>query len=150
GKIAVLQGSVNSEIWIAPHGDAKQARCVLHGVAPRYEGVDGLAWTPDGRLLYSAYVGDSQVIWSMDSDGSDLKQLTPNKTRTSDTYICVSADGRHLVFQSNRSGTFEIWRMNLDGSDLKQLTSGGNNTQPSLSPDAQWVVYSSMRDGKAT
>jgi Tol biopolymer transport system component len=149
GRIAVLQGSVNSEIWIAPHGDAAQARRVLQGVAPRYEGVDGLAWTPDGRLLYTAYVGDSQVIWSMDSDGSDLKQLTPNRSRASDSDISVSTDGRFLVFQSNRSGTFEIWRMNLDGSDLKQLTSGGNNTQPSLSPDTQWVVYTSVRNGKA-
>jgi Tol biopolymer transport system component/DNA-binding winged helix-turn-helix (wHTH) protein len=150
GKIAVLQGSVNSEIWIAPHGDATQARRVFQGVAPRYEGVDGLAWMPDGGLLYTAYVGESQVVWSMDSDGSNLKQLTPNRTGASDSDISVSPDGRQLVFQSNRSGTFEIWRMNSDGSDLKQLTSGGNNTQPSLTPDAQWVVYTSVRDGKVT
>ena len=150
GKLAVVQGSVNSEIWIAPHGDATQARRVLQGVTPRYEGVDGLAWTPDGRLLYTAYVGDSQVIWSMDSDGTDLKQLTPNIATASDSDICVSADGRHVVFQSNRSSSLEIWRMNSDGSDLKQLTKGGNNSQPSLSPDGQWVVYTAAkRNAKA-
>ena len=50
GKLAVLQGHINSDIWIAPHGDVKQALRVLQGVAPRYEGIDGLAWTPDGRI----------------------------------------------------------------------------------------------------
>jgi Tol biopolymer transport system component len=148
GKLAIVQGSVNSEIWIAPHGDARQARRVLQGVAPRYEGVDGLAWTPDGRLLYTAYVGDSQVIWSMNSDGSDLNQLTPSRTNASDSEISVTAGGRHVVFQSNRSGSLEIWRINSDGSDLKQLTTGGNNSQPTLSRDGQWIVYTASRDGK--
>jgi Tol biopolymer transport system component len=150
GKLAVLQGHINSDIWIAPHGDAKQALRVLQGVAPRYEGIDGLAWTPDGRLLYTAYVGDSGVIWSINSDGSDLKQLTPSRSNSSDGNICVTGDGHYVVFQSNRSGSIEIWRVNSDGSNLKQLTSSGNNSVPSLSPDGQWVVYTAARDGKAT
>jgi len=150
GKLAVLQGHINSEIWIAPHGDARQAVRVLQGVAPRYEGIDGLAWTPDGRLLYTAYVGDSRVIWSINTDGSDLKQLTPGRSNSSDGNICVTGDGNYVVFQSNRSGSIEIWRVNSDGSNLKQLTSGGNNSLPSLSPDGQWVAYTASRDGKAT
>jgi DNA-binding winged helix-turn-helix (wHTH) protein/Tol biopolymer transport system component len=150
GKVAVLQGHINSDIWIAPHGDVKQALRVLQGVAPRYEGIDGLAWTPDGRLLYTVYVGDSEVIWSINSDGTDLKQLTPSRSNTSDSNMCATADGRYVVFQSNRSREIEVWRVNADGSDLKQLTSGGTNSHPALSPDGKWVVYSASRDGKAT
>src|SRR6185369_10822069 len=67
GKLAVLQGHYSPEIWIAPNGDKKKARRILQGVAPRYEGVDGLAWTPDGGLLYTAYIGDSLVIWSINT-----------------------------------------------------------------------------------
>jgi Tol biopolymer transport system component/DNA-binding winged helix-turn-helix (wHTH) protein len=150
GKLAVLQGHVNSEIWIAPHGDVKQAHRVLQGVAPRYEGIDGLAWTSDGRLLYTAYVGDSEAIWSINNDGTDLKQLTPTKSNSSDNNMCATADGRYVVFQSNRSRSIEIWRVNADGSDMKQLTSGGNNSHPTLSPDGKSVIYTATRDGKVT
>jgi TolB protein len=107
-----------------------------------------LAWTPDGRLLYSGYVGNSQVIWSMNTDGSDLRQLTSNKSHESDSRVCVTADGRYAVFQSNRSGSVEIWRMNSHGSNLKQLTTGGRNTEPCLSPDGRWVIYTATRDGQ--
>jgi Tol biopolymer transport system component len=150
GELAVIQGHVNSEIWIAPHGDAKEARRVLQGVAPRYEGIDGLAWTPDGRLLYTAYVGDSEVIWSINSNGTDLKQLTPGRSNASDSNMCATVDGRYVVFQSNRSRGIEVWRVNADGSDLKQMTSGGNNSHPTLSSDGKWIVYTASRDGRAS
>jgi TolB protein len=149
GKLAVLQGHYNAEIWIAPRGDAMQARRVLRGVAPRYEGIDGLAWTPNGRLLYTAYVGGSEVIWSINGDGSDLRQLTPNRENVSDSNLSVTADNRYVVFQSNRSGEMEVWRVNTDGSDLRQLTTSANNSQPSLLPDGQWIIYLSGRDGKS-
>lgn len=86
----------------------------------------------------------------MNSDGGDLRQLTANGAATVDNQMCVTADGRYVVFQSNRSGGLEIWRANTDGSGLKQLTTGGSNSLPSLSPDRQWVVYTSARDGKST
>ena len=131
--------------------DVRQAHRVLQGVMLRDEGRHGLAWTPDGRLLYVAYVGESQTIWAMNSDGSNPQQLTSSVSDSSvDNQVSVTADGRYMVFHSNRSGSSEIWRANTDGSDLKQLTAGGGNSQPSLSPDGQWIVYASARDGKPT
>ena len=150
GKVAVVQGVINAEVWVAPNADVRQAHRVLNGVAPRYEGIDGLAWTPDGRLLYTAYVADSNTIWSMNGDGTNLRQLTPSKANVFDREISVTADGRYVVFQSNRSGGSEIWRANLDGSDLKQLTTGGGNSLPAVSPDSRWIVYLSSRGGKTT
>ncbi len=150
GRLIAMHGHIASEIWIAPDGEARHARRVLQGVVPRYEGVDGLTWTPDQRLLYTVYVGNSLVIWSMDRDGSNLRQLTKGKPNTSDSYVSATVDGRFLTFQSNLSGELEIWRANVDGGDLRQLTHGGNNLQPSLSPDGHWVIYTSVRDGKST
>ncbi len=150
GTLAVLQAHNTSEIWVAPHGEVKLAQRALQGVEPRYEGIDGLAWTPDGRLLYSAYVGDGQAIWEMNGDGTDLRQLTVNSGDVVDREMSVTADGRYLVFQSNRSGSCHIWRANTDGSNLEQLTSGGNNFRPCLSPDGNWIIYISEQDGKST
>jgi TolB protein len=42
-------------------------------------------------------------------------------------------DGRHLVFQSNRSGRNQIWMMLADGTGLRQLTFEGVNTAPQWS-----------------
>ena len=150
GKLAVIQGHINSDLSIAPNGDPKEARRVLQGAPPRYEGVDGLAWMPNGNLLYTANVGDSQVIWSINNDGTNVRQLTPSKPNAVDGNISATSDGRYVVFQSNRSGKMEIWRANADGSNLTQLTNSGNNTEPSLTPDGKLVVYSSQRSGVPT
>jgi Tol biopolymer transport system component len=150
GRLAVLQGHLTSEIRIAPDGDVARSRLVLKGVEPSYEGVDGLAWKADGRLLYSSYIGDGQGIWEIANDGSKLRQLTtPNGLDSVDREISTTRDGRYIVFQSNRSAGFQIWRANADGSDLRQLTSGGDNTHPTLSPDGQWIVYVSDTDRKS-
>lgn len=88
------------------------------------------------------------AIWTMGADGSYQKQLTSAGHR--DLHLSTTADGRYMIFCSNRSGTFEIWRAHPDGSDLKQLTSNGNNSEPNVSPDGRWVVYMSARDGVRT
>jgi Tol biopolymer transport system component/DNA-binding winged helix-turn-helix (wHTH) protein len=151
GRLAFCQGQINASIWVAPADNLRSPRLVLQGVSPKYEGVDGLSWTPDGqRLIYSAYVGESLVIWSADMLGGDLRQVTPTKPNASDHYLSASADGNLIVFQSNRSGSMEIWQVGIDGSGLRQLTTGGNNTQPDVSPDGHWIIYVSEREGRRT
>jgi Tol biopolymer transport system component/DNA-binding winged helix-turn-helix (wHTH) protein len=150
GTVAVLRGHLTSEIRIAPGGDVGRSRLVYSGVEPGYEGVDGLAWTPDGRLLFSAYVGESQAIWQINLDGKQARQLTSNSGDVVDRHMNVTHDGRYIVFYSNRSGRFQIWRANSDGTDLRALTSGGNNSWPSISPDGQWVIYNCNRANIST
>ena len=150
GTVAVLRGHLTSEIRIAADGDVSKSRLVYPGVEPGYEGVDGLAWGPQGRLLFSAYVGDNQAIWQVNHDGKEARQLTNNSGNAVDRNINLTRDGRYMVFQSNRSGNFQIWRANSDGSDLKPLTNRGNNSWPSLSPDGQWVFYNCDRPGLST
>jgi eukaryotic-like serine/threonine-protein kinase len=75
------------------------------------------------------------------SDGSNPKQLTSN---AGGNFIPrVSPDGHHIVFHSDRAGSFQIWRMESDGNNPKQLTDSPLvNFGPDCSPDGKWVVYS--------
>ena len=43
-------------------------------------------------------------------------------------------DGRHMVFESTRTGTRQIWSMLADGSAVRPLTSAGQNESPNWSP----------------
>jgi Tol biopolymer transport system component/DNA-binding winged helix-turn-helix (wHTH) protein len=147
GALAVLTAQTESEVWLAPNRNGEHPRLGFYGTPKLYEAVDGLAWTPDGHLLFSGYVGDAQDIWESAPDGSNRRQLTSNSGDTVDRQMTVSADNRYIVFESNRSGSFEIWRSNRDGSNLKQLTSGGGNSFPDVSPDSKWIVFTSDRGG---
>ena len=35
----------------------------------------GLAWTPDGQIVYSSNAGGQRNIWMMEAEGSHLRQI---------------------------------------------------------------------------
>ena len=141
--LLTLQAQGYTNIWVAPADELSRAKQITFGT--RNIGSYGLDWTPDSRIVHTAYTGQSQTIWTTDADGGTQKQLLP--TGHTDNSLSVTTDGRHLVFQSNRSGGFEVWRAEADGREMRQLTTGGNNSQPHVSPDGKWVVYKSDREG---
>lgn len=145
GSVLAIQERGESNIWVAPAAGLAQARQVTFGSIGGVYGWNGLDWTPDGKILFTGAKDQGRVIYAMDADGSNLKQLT--SAGFFDQRLSVTTDGRFIVFQSDRSGEPEIWRANSDGSDLQQLTTGGGNTTPYPTPDGKWVVYTSFHDG---
>jgi DNA-binding winged helix-turn-helix (wHTH) protein/Tol biopolymer transport system component len=149
-RAAVLQARTDPEIWVAPDGDMQRSRRIFEGTRFRSEGLAGLAFARDGKLLFTAKTSEGRTIWEMDADGSNQRQLTPSHKDFDDSQISVTANNRFFVFESNRSGRSEVWRANRDGSDLRPLTRDGGNLQPAISPDGLWVVYISLRESKYT
>ena len=95
-------------------------------------------WSPNGQFLTFAWVrkygpGDPGAldVYMMDIASKQWVQLTHDGGRND--FPSWSPDGRHIVFQSNRSGTLQIWSMLADGSKVQQLTFTGHNTQPNWS-----------------
>jgi eukaryotic-like serine/threonine-protein kinase len=144
-SLLVIQREVETNIWLAPANNLKQARQITFSSSGRADGWYGMNFAPDGRIVYTAWIDQSLTIWTMDALGANPKQLTSIGFR--DEKPMVSADGRFIVFQSNRSGATEIWRMETDGGNLRQLTNGGGNSNPSVTPDGKWVVYRKAKNG---
>jgi Tol biopolymer transport system component len=143
--LLALQVQQFSNVWVAPAKELSQAKQITFGSIGRSDGIPGLDWTPDGRLVYGALLGNSRTVWIMNADGSDQQQLTP--VGHSDQFVNATLDGRYIVFHSDRSGVNEIWRIDMDGSNPLPLTRSGPNSQPAVTPDGRWVVFRSDRDG---
>jgi TolB protein len=95
-------------------------------------------WSPNGQFLAFAWQrkygpGDPGAydIYLMDVASKQWVQLTHDGGRNDSP--SWSPDNRHIVFQSNRSGSPEIWSMLADGTKVQQLTFSGRNTQPNWS-----------------
>jgi TolB protein len=95
-------------------------------------------WSPNGQFLTFAWVrkygpGDPGALdlYLMDIASKQWVQLTHDGGKND--FPSWSPDGRHIVFQSNRSGGLQIWSMLADGTKLQQLTFTGRNTQPNWS-----------------
>jgi Tol biopolymer transport system component len=92
--------------------------------------------------------GDANVdIYSMDADGSNLRNLSSNPAGDHDPRY--SRDGSRIVFVSNRDGNWEIYVMNADGSGQTRLTYDPTEDElPAWTADGR-IVFVSHRDGNA-
>jgi serine/threonine protein kinase len=113
-----------------------------------YDGLGGVTWTPDNRIVFVSMESGNPDIWIMNADGTNRRQLTFEKA--SDEYPTVSGDGQTIVFVSSRTRTPHIWRMNFDGGDLKQLTYKGGESFPKITPDGKFVIFSAQTDRRRT
>lgn len=91
------------------------------------------AWSPNGQLLAFSWRRPSgnYDLYVMDVASRRLIELTRDQARNERP--SWAPDGRHIVFESTRSGSRQIWTMLADGSQPHQLTLQGHNESPNWS-----------------
>jgi TolB protein len=98
------------------------------------------------RLLF-ARVGPTKIgLFLANADGSHERALLPADSL--DYNPSFSADGKWIVFTSERGGSADIYRVHVDGSGLERLTDDpAYDDQASLSPDGSTLAFVSSREG---
>jgi Tol biopolymer transport system component len=109
------------------------------------------AVSPDGR--YVVFESDrpkgskAPHLWRMDSDGSNLIQLTAGADGSAHVSPDVSPDGHWVVYTSwaASEGVASLWKVSIDGGPPIRLTDYPAN-EPSYSPDGQWITCYALDD----
>jgi serine/threonine-protein kinase len=112
-------------------------------------------WTSDGRqLVYGANRDGVMGFYRKAADGTGEEEHLV----TVESVVWLNAtswtqDGKAFVFDMRRGGgSFGIGVVSLDGTpSLKTLidADGVDESSPALSPDGQWIAYSSNESGPA-
>jgi Tol biopolymer transport system component len=134
-----VRNETRTRVWAIQDNDLERAHEITAG-AGTDDGVMGLAWTPDKRLVYASSATGNTDIWIMNIDGSNRVQLT-NSTAADESPL-VSSDGKTVVFVSERDGPRTLYRMHIDGSGQAKLGAAVVAYRPVISFDGAWVYYS--------
>ena len=135
------------------------------GITPltRTTGYDAEATiAPDGLITFTSVRDGDMEIYTMKSDGSDVKRLTNRAGPDGGPFF--SHDGTKIVFRGRslqagqelddyrtllkdglwRPTELELFVMDRDGANLRQLTTlGGANFAPSWHPDGKRIIFAS-------
>lgn len=105
-----------------------------------YDGIGGVLWAADNRILYVSTESRNRDIWAINAAVGKPQQITFETA--ADDFPSASSDGKYIVFVSSRTGVPHIWRTNANGSEARQLTDKGGEELPSVTPDGKFVIYS--------
>lgn len=142
--LIAVQSKRRANIQVAQSSDMAHPRQLTN---TNYDGLGGISWTPDGKLVYTLQAGGEQNLWLTGLDSGEPKQLTAHAGLNRQPV--VSPDGRYIVFVSNRTGRYHLWRIDADGKHPQELTHGAEDGEPDFSLDSQSVIYRSMVSGTA-
>jgi Tol biopolymer transport system component len=93
--------------------------------------------SPDGQwIVFDTAGGAREDLVLIHPDGTGMRQLTDDPAR--DRFPVFFQDGRRVLFQSDRGGSWQVYSIAVDGSDLKPLPGvPDGTTSVILSPDGK-------------
>lgn len=107
-----------------------------------WDGDASPAFSPDGSKIAFARGAEGWVreVYVMSASGGAPVQLTSDGRMIAN--LAWSADGKTIVFSSNRAGKFSLWRIGVQGGSPERLPVGSEDAySPSISLKGGHLVY---------
>jgi Tol biopolymer transport system component/DNA-binding winged helix-turn-helix (wHTH) protein len=95
----------------------------------------------DGRKLAISVPDNHLSIWRKDlqhPEAASVQLYSSTRPQNAGEY---SPDGKHVAFDSERSGTWSVWMADGEGSNLVQISREAPASFPRWSPDSQKIVF---------
>jgi Tol biopolymer transport system component len=134
--IVFVQLDLASEIWVGPANAPDNAKQVSSG---RKDGLNGIAWTSDDRIVYTANHFQNWGLFIADADGGSQRQLTFDGRQHDRPAVCDR--GHAIVFASDSGGPPHLWKLDLQSGVSIELTDGSGEQGPACDAAGEWVFY---------
>jgi DNA-binding winged helix-turn-helix (wHTH) protein/Tol biopolymer transport system component len=133
------QGGSLWEVWANLR--TGQARGEPRRIADLADGIFDLSVTADGRRL--ACVGQRLLatVYTGDLESNGLRLVNPQRLTLSDSWDHAydwTPDGKSVLFDSNRNGTWEVFEQTLNQRAAERLVAG---VRPAMGPHGVSVLY---------
>lgn len=141
--------------WYAPPGAAAGTQFSISLTAESTNSSDQCRKTVEvlggRRVFFESVRNDVENIYSMNPDGTDLRNVTNDSFCNANPFI--SYDGTKVTFVSSRDGMLNVFLMNIDGTGQTNLTHNPTNErEPCFSPDGSKIAFGREKivDGNTT
>ncbi len=96
---------------------------------------------PDGLIVFASDATGQDEIYTIRSDGSDLRQLTTGSGGTPSW----SPDGEQIVYSAIQGDSLDLFVMNADGTNQRHLLSlpDTNEFGAKWSPNGEYIAFAS-------
>ncbi len=150
--LASVQSEIISKVWVAPGMNADRSRQITAG---RLDGVNGIAWTRDDRLVYVSLMSGREGLWiggvggMEDGDEPQHRPLPTESGNGGQYHPTVSPDGRFIAYVIERAGGAYLLRNEVARKEFNPLSNERLAFFPQFSSDGKWILYSAIRGGRS-
>jgi Tol biopolymer transport system component len=146
--LITVQSEILSNVWVATVGDTSHPHQVTTG---RLDGLNGIAWAKDGRLLYVSITNKEERIW-IGGPGNGVSvdepshQPMPTESGDGGQYQPgVSPDGNYVAYVIERAGGAYLFSAGMDQREFIPVSNERLAFFPQFSPDGGSILYSAIR-----
>jgi TolB protein len=108
------------------------------------EGIDPAVNPAGTRVAFARDLKGGHCLFTMNVDGTDLRQLTTKPNPWAGVHATWTPDGKQIIYANADGDSLELFSCAADGKHITQLTHFGHGmaaTSPSVSPDMKWISF---------
>jgi len=132
----------DGSVWLAPRDGKGRPRKVA---GSRVDGVYGLGFAPDGRIVYTSVEVGRLGLWITGADAAERAPLATGDEAAIKPVVAATGDVYHLA--RTRGGN-EIRRTSLEGSPSSLVARDVLDPEFAISPDGRSLAFRALEAGE--